>query len=67
MIFHQRFIPGLAIYSYLIADDKTRAAAVVDHQATDPGAEGIAHVEGAYVEGRDQIRRVLAEGDHVDL
>lgn len=30
MFFHQRFIPGLAIYSYLIADENTREAAVID-------------------------------------
>ncbi len=30
MIFHQRFIPGLAIGSYLVADENTGEAAVID-------------------------------------
>jgi hydroxyacylglutathione hydrolase len=30
MFFHQRFIPGLAIYSYLVGDEKTRQCAVID-------------------------------------
>jgi hydroxyacylglutathione hydrolase len=30
MIFHQRFIPGLAIASYLVGDEKTKEAAVID-------------------------------------
>lgn len=30
MFFHQRFIPGLAIYSYMVADEKSKQAAVID-------------------------------------
>ena len=30
MFFHQRFVPGLAIYSYIVADEKTKEAAVID-------------------------------------
>lgn len=30
MFFHQRFIPGLAIYSYLVGDEKTKQCAVID-------------------------------------
>ncbi|MGH7179525.1 MAG: MBL fold metallo-hydrolase, partial [Tepidisphaeraceae bacterium] len=30
MFFHQRFIPGLAIASYLVGDEKSRELAVVD-------------------------------------
>lgn len=30
MYFYQRFIPGLAIYSYMVADEKTKQAAIVD-------------------------------------
>jgi hypothetical protein len=30
MIFHQHFLPGLAIASYLVGDEKTRECAVVD-------------------------------------
>ncbi len=30
MYFYQRFIPGLAIYSYLVADERTKEAAVID-------------------------------------
>ena len=30
MFFHQRFIPGLAIASYLVGDEKTEQVAVID-------------------------------------
>lgn len=30
MFFHQRFVPGLAIYSYLVGDEKSKQCAVVD-------------------------------------
>ncbi len=30
MFFHQRFVPGLAIYSYIVGDEKTKEAAVID-------------------------------------
>lgn len=30
MLFHQRFIPGLAIYSYLVGDEKSGEAALID-------------------------------------
>lgn len=30
MLFHQRFVPGLAIASYIVGDEKTGSAAVVD-------------------------------------
>jgi hydroxyacylglutathione hydrolase len=30
MFFHQRFVPGLAIASYIVGDDKTKQAAVID-------------------------------------
>lgn len=30
MFFHQRFVPGLAIYSYVVGDEKTRECAVID-------------------------------------
>lgn len=30
MFFHQRFIPGLAIYSYMVGDEKSKKCAVVD-------------------------------------
>jgi hydroxyacylglutathione hydrolase len=30
MFFHQRFIPGLAIYSYIVGDDRTKEVAVID-------------------------------------
>jgi hydroxyacylglutathione hydrolase len=30
MFFHQRFIPGLAIYSYVIGDDSAKECAVID-------------------------------------
>ena len=30
MFFHQRFVPGLAIASYIVGDEKTKRAAVID-------------------------------------
>jgi hypothetical protein len=30
MFFHQRFVPGLAIYSYLVGNEKTKEAVVID-------------------------------------
>ena len=30
MFFHQRFVPGLAIYSYMIGDPKSKEAVVID-------------------------------------
>ena len=30
MFLHQRFIPGLAIYSYMVGDEKTKECAVID-------------------------------------
>ena len=30
MLLHQRFVPGLAIYSYVVGDEKTGEAAVID-------------------------------------
>src|SRR2546421_12094211 len=30
MFFHQRFVPGLAIASYVVGDEKVKQAAVVD-------------------------------------
>ena len=44
-----------------------QAETVGNHAAADPGAEGIADIEGADVEGGHQVWRGLAEGHHVDL
>ncbi len=30
MFFHQRFVPGLAIYSYIVGDEKNGDDAVID-------------------------------------
>ena len=30
MFFHQRFVPGLAIYTYMVGDEKSRQCAVID-------------------------------------
>ena len=30
MFFHQRFIPGLAIASYMVGDEKAKSVAVID-------------------------------------
>ena len=60
MFFHQRFIPGLAIYSYMIGDETTKQCAVVD-----PSRDVDAYLELADREGLT-IRHALETHVHAD-
>ncbi len=60
MFFRQRFIPGLAIYSYLIGDEKTRECAVID-----PARDVDAYFQMAHEEGM-QINHILETHVHAD-
>ncbi|MFQ5731472.1 MAG: MBL fold metallo-hydrolase [Planctomycetaceae bacterium] len=61
MFFHQRFVPGLAIYSYIIGDKKTKEAAVVD-----PTRDVDEFLEIAEREGL-RIKHVLETHVHADF
>ncbi len=61
MFFHQRFIPGLAIYSYMVADEKTRRCAVVDPTRDVDEYLAIARREGL------RITHVLETHVHADF
>lgn len=60
MFFRQRFIPGLAIYSYLIGDEKTRECAVID-----PARDVDTYFQMAREEGM-QINHILETHVHAD-
>lgn len=49
MFFHQRFVPGLAIYSYIVGDEKTQSAAIIDPTRDVDDFLEIAEREGLYV------------------
>lgn len=61
MFFHQRFVPGLAIYSYLVGDEKTREAAVIDPTRDADDYIAIARSEGL------RITHVLETHVHADF
>lgn len=61
MFFHQRFIPGLAIYSYIVGDEKTKQAAVID-----PTRDIDEYIEIAKREGL-HIKHVLETHVHADF
>jgi hydroxyacylglutathione hydrolase len=61
MLFHQRFVPGLAIYSYVVGDESSREAAVVD--PTRDVEEFIRFAD----EHRLSIRHVLETHVHADF
>ena len=61
MFFHQRFVPGLAIASYLVGDEKTREIAVID-----PTRDVEDYVEIARAEGL-HIRHILETHVHADF
>ena len=61
MFFHQRFVPGLAIASYIVGDDKTKRAAVID-----PTRDVEAYIERAEREGL-RITDVLETHVHADF
>jgi len=61
MFFHQRFVPGLAIYSYIVGDEKTKEAAVIDPTRDVDDFIEIAKREGLH------IRHVLETHVHADF
>ncbi len=61
MFFHQRFIPGLAIYSYMIGNEKTKEAAVIDPTRDVDEFVQIAEREGLY------IKHILETHVHADF
>lgn len=61
MFFHQRFIPGLAIYSYMVGDESTKECAVID-----PTRDVDYFVELANREGL-HIRHILETHVHADF
>jgi hydroxyacylglutathione hydrolase len=78
MFFHQRFIPGLAIYSYMVGDEKTGQCAVidptrdVDEYLRIARREGLrithvleTHVHADFVSGSNELKARL--GDEVQV
>lgn len=61
MFFHQRFIPGLAIYSYIVGNEKTKEATVID-----PTRDVDEYIEMARREGL-QIKHILETHVHADF
>ncbi|MEO2008241.1 MAG: rhodanese-like domain-containing protein [Pirellulaceae bacterium] len=61
MFFHQRFVPGLAIYSYIVGDEKTKEAAVIDPTRDVDEFIEIARHEGLH------IKHVLETHVHADF
>ena len=61
MFFHQRFVPGLAIYSCIVGDEKTKEAAVFDPTRGVDDFIEIAKCEGLH------IRHVLETHVHADF
>jgi hydroxyacylglutathione hydrolase len=61
MLFHQRFVPGLAIASYIVGDEKTGEAAVVD--PTRDVGEFIAFARDNHL----RIRHIIETHVHADF
>lgn len=61
MFFHQRFIPGLAIASYIVGDEKSKEAAVIDPTRDVDDYLRIAAAEGLH------IRHILETHVHADF
>ena len=61
MFFRQRFIPGLAIYSYLIADERSKEAVVIDVTRDVEEFAAMAKAEGL------RIRHILETHVHADF
>lgn len=61
MFFRQRFIPGLAIYSYLIADERGKDAVVIDATRDVDEFVNLARAEGL------RIRHILETHVHADF
>jgi hydroxyacylglutathione hydrolase len=49
MFFHQRFIPGLAIASYMVGDEKAKQVAVIDPSRDVDEYIRIAKAEGLHI------------------
>lgn len=61
MFFHQRFIPGLAIYSYVVGDESARQAVVIDPTRDVDEFVRVAEREGLH------IRHILETHVHADF
>ena len=61
MFFHQRFVPGLAIYSYMVGDEKSKQCAVID-----PTRDVDEYLEIARREGL-RVTHVLETHVHADF
>src|SRR4029078_12563115 len=61
MFFHQRFVPGLAIASYLVGDEKTKEVAVIDPTRDVDEFIRIASAEGL------RITHILETHVHADF
>jgi hydroxyacylglutathione hydrolase len=61
MFFHQRFVPGLAIASYVLGDEKTKELAVID-----PTRDVDEYIQLAQENGL-HIRHVLETHVHADF
>jgi hydroxyacylglutathione hydrolase len=62
MFFHQRFVPGLAIASYIVGDDKTKEVAVVD-----PTRDVDDILRLCRANGNLKIRHILETHVHADF
>jgi len=58
---HQRFVPGLAIYSYVIADEKTKECAIIDPTRDVDEFIVLARAEGF------RVRHVIETHVHADF
>ena len=61
MFFHQRFVPGLAIYSYMVGDEKSKQCAIIDPTRDVDDFLEIARREGL------RITHVLETHVHADF
>ncbi|MEZ6083214.1 MAG: rhodanese-like domain-containing protein [Phycisphaerae bacterium] len=61
MFFHQKFVPGLAIYSYIVGDERTKQAAIIDPTRDVDEFIDIAKQNGL------QIKHVLETHVHADF
>ena len=62
MFFYQRFVPGLAIASYIVGDEKTKEVAVID-----PTRDVDEFIHVAESNGRLKIVHILETHVHADF
>ncbi len=80
MFFHQRFIPGLAIYSYMVGDEKSKQCAIidptrdVDEYLQIAKREGLrithvleTHVHADFVSGSKELKSRLGDAVEIDV